>query len=725
MIGVILIVKPVLPSIGPGAASYVVALLGLISPVWLAVFDHVATRARPDLTDTRQLLRTCACAGASVAAIYALGAPFRLQHVVGVQLPPAALVEGIGSSLAAHIFVFMAMFLALVAVGAAARATRRGAAIEYALLVGVVAAVVAAIVYALVFESIAFVRLDAVVAAVAIGAALALSWSGMARWHASAANEEHWTTLGLFLAPITGRASPTTAAVVLTGLPMAAYTLTRATEGTDWNFVVQKIGALTIWLVAFAMMSRVLRPGCWRPARVPLALPPTLALAVFVGVDLSTVGRLEVADRYATVDISFRLIRDLRVEHDRETTDFYAYLKAHTLVPPAGVVLAKTAFVPATGPPSDPPDIFLFLVDSLRRDYLAPYNDAVGFTPSIAKFASTSFVFDRAFTRYAGTSMAVPSIWAGGMLMHMFDLAPFDGRNALLNLLQRSGYRRVMDIDHIMRELLPADDDVVELDRGVAPMLCDLCRTLRELEDKLTVGGDHRPVFAYTLSQNVHISVANLHKVPEGRAYPGFYAPVADSVHEVDACFGSFISFLERSGRYDNSIVILTSDHGDSLGEEGRFGHSYFMVPEVMRVPLLVHLPASMRAQVRTDLDRVSFSTDITPTLYALVGNPPADVGPLFGRPLFALGDQQLSDRRRDSFLLASSYGAVYGMLRHNGRQLYAADAIDSREARYDMTGDGPGRKLLLTEATSALNRRFISGELDRLAALNHFTPHP
>ena len=156
----------------------------------------------------------------------------------------------------------------------------------------------------------------------------------------------------------------------------------------------------------------------------------------------------------------------------------------------------------------------------------------------------------------------------------------------------------------------------------------------------------------------MHIAVASKRQVPAGQSYPGFFAPVAESVRQVDECVGQFISFLQRANLYDDSIVILTSDHGDSLGEEGRWGHSYFMVPEVMRIPLIVHLPPALRGRVATDLNRVSFSTDITPTLYALLGHASADLGPLFGSPLFVRAGAELAARHRQSFLLASSYGA-------------------------------------------------------------------
>src|SRR5262249_12170151 len=147
-----------------------------------------------------------------------------------------------------------------------------------------------------------------------------------------------------------------------------------------------------------------------------------------------------VFDRYAAIDLSFRLIRDLRTTESRDTADFYAYLKANTLVPPLRVKTADIQFAPLDRPAVKPPDVFLFIIDSMRRDYVSAYNPAVTFTPALGAFAADSFVFDRAFTRYAGTGLAVPSIWAGGMLIHMLEQQPFDNRNALLKLLEADGY---------------------------------------------------------------------------------------------------------------------------------------------------------------------------------------------------------------------------------------------------------------------------------------------
>jgi arylsulfatase A-like enzyme len=210
---------------------------------------------------------------------------------------------------------------------------------------------------------------------------------------------------------------------------------------------------------------------------------------------------------------------------------------------------------------------------------------------------------------------------------------------------------------------------------------------------------------------------------PAANAYPGFFAPVAAAVKKMDGCFGEFVQYLKSNGMYDDSIVILTSDHGDSLGDRGQWGHAYTIFPEVMRVPLIVHLPEWLRSKVETDLSRVALSADITPTLYELLGYQPADLGSLYGSPLFVARGGRLSDRRRGPVLLASSYGSVYGMLRHNGRFLYIANAIEGRDYAYDLSSNEIGERVQVTAAMRTLNWRLIREEVAKLAAQYHFTP--
>jgi arylsulfatase A-like enzyme len=244
------------------------------------------------------------------------------------------------------------------------------------------------------------------------------------------------------------------------------------------------------------------------------------------------------------------------------------------------------------------PNIFIFVIDSLRQDYVSPYNRAVNFTPNIEKFARESLVMRNAFTRYGGTVLAEPSIWTGTLQLHKQYIEPFYPMNSLQKLIEEEDYDSFITIDPVVRIVTKPSADVTELDRDYSWFEYDFCRTLKELQGKIDERQrPSRPMFVYTEPQNVHRVVLKDkgEPVPPGERYPGFYAPYASQVKQMDGCFGEFIEHLKSRELFDNSIVILTSDHGDSLGEEGRWGHSYWMFPEILRVPLMIHLPARLQ----------------------------------------------------------------------------------------------------------------------------------
>jgi arylsulfatase A-like enzyme len=242
------------------------------------------------------------------------------------------------------------------------------------------------------------------------------------------------------------------------------------------------------------------------------------------------------------------------------------------------------------------------------------------------------------------------------------------------------------------------------------------CGTMQELSEDLHAhANDQRPIFAHTRSLDLHIGNTRLAAVPPGESYPGFFAPYAARVKRIDTCFGAFVDELARAHLYDDSIVIVMSDHGDSLGEGLRWGHGYTVVPEVLRIPLVIHLPASLRQRVVTDPTRLAFATDVTPTLYTLLGYQPAPPRAVAGTSLFAPAGTAVPSRRRDAFAVASSYGAVYGVIRHNGRTLYIADAIEGRDSLYDLNPAGDER-IGVTDADRRANRALIREQLADLA---------
>lgn len=99
-----------------------------------------------------------------------------------------------------------------------------------------------------------------------------------------------------------------------------------------------------------------------------------------------------------------------------------------------------------------------------------------------------------------------------------------------------------------------------------------------------------------------------------------------------DAAVGGLVAELKRLGVYERALVVLTSDHGEGLGDHGEDGHGILLYREALHVPLIVKLPQGRRAGERVEA-RVGLA-DVLPTLASLLELPtPAD---LPGRPLLS-----------------------------------------------------------------------------------------
>jgi Sulfatase len=730
-VGVALAWFPLLNRLGNDGYSLGVGLLALMFPIALAIVDHRTSQSiEPTLTCDRHALRTCVVTGLATWMAYAAAAPIRLGNAVGINLDARSLLVSWTVSAAAHLAVFTVVFLVLTLVFRAARRTARPGRFAYWLTLAIVAGSLAVVLEDVVFDSLAFAAWTGWLAALALSTTVVLTWSGAVRHVVTRASHVPRDVLGTLSAPLAAFGPRAARALAVVAIPLGALGSGNLFAQLDWNFLFQKLTVFGVWAGAFglvhAAVDRPRRPVVFRFRSMRLSAGVLVAIAAIFATlprvsawtgDRKLVPEL-LFDQYAAIDPSFHFMRDVMWIEAPDGASFYGLLKAHSVIDGEAIRPIDIDFVRPLEGTGNRPHIFLFVIDSLRRDYLSPYNPEVTFTPAIDRFARESIVFERAFSRYSGTGLSMPSIWAGGMLLHTQYIRPFAPMNALEKLLDVNGYRRVFSPDHITRQLLTASERDVHLDRGVLEMRYDLCRTLGELETTLdrTFTGD-APVFAHTRSLNLHIgNVASEGGKLERTG--AFVAPVVDRVRAMDRCLGRFLDFLKRRALYDESIVIVTSDHGDSLGEDGRWGHSYTIFPESMRIPLIVHLPARFSGRAAADEKAVSFSSDITPTLYALLGYQPRDLGSLYGRPLVALdgGTPPARTRTSEQFLLAASYGAVYGLLSDEGRSLYIVDAVSGRDYAFDL-GGGSDVRLTITDAMRASRWDVIRRQVHKLSA--------
>ncbi len=92
-----------------------------------------------------------------------------------------------------------------------------------------------------------------------------------------------------------------------------------------------------------------------------------------------------------------------------------------------------------------------------------------------------------------------------------------------------------------------------------------------------------------------------------------------DSLRAVDTALKELFERLRRENRYDEALIIVTADHGEELGDRGRFGH-WTVFEECARIPLLVKFPHGQRAGTRyAGLVQLA---DLYPTMCAAAGIP-------------------------------------------------------------------------------------------------------
>jgi arylsulfatase len=118
-------------------------------------------------------------------------------------------------------------------------------------------------------------------------------------------------------------------------------------------------------------------------------------------------------------------------------------------------------------------------------------------------------------------------------------------------------------------------------------------------------------------------------------------------IYQVNMRFKRLLTFLERAGISENTLIAITSDHGEAFGEKGYYGHGHSLAyDELVHVPLIMAgagLPRNVRVPHTTS------TLDFYPTLLELAGAEPPSYIP--GSPMFASNGKLLVDADRIAYV--------------------------------------------------------------------------
>ena len=98
--------------------------------------------------------------------------------------------------------------------------------------------------------------------------------------------------------------------------------------------------------------------------------------------------------------------------------------------------------------------------------------------------------------------------------------------------------------------------------------------------------------------------------------------PYAGEIAYSDHCISQIMDQLKQRGMYDSSLIIVTGDHGEMLGEHGEDTHMFFIYQSALKVPLVIRAPG---ATFSGRVDDLASIIDIVPTVCGLLNIQPPD----------------------------------------------------------------------------------------------------
>jgi len=328
---------------------------------------------------------------------------------------------------------------------------------------------------------------------------------------------------------------------------------------------------------------------------------------------------------------------------------------------PAWAGVAVLLLAAACAAPEAPPNVVVFLIDTLRADRLGAYGQPESVSPRFDALAEQGVLFEQAYAPAPWTLPSTASILTStppcehGVLLDG-DRLP-EALEPLAVRLRRGGRATASFFAN------PYAGPLSGLDRGFDRAELVPFEAGERVDAWLREVGD-RPFFLYVHNVEPHDPyTAPTPRVPQRerrranrmlsryrsltrvdwsagrprgttdntefqraalghleRMQPAIEALYDADVGLADARLGGVVDALRRRGVWDRTLLVVLSDHGEAFGEHGGFQHDQSLYEELLRVPLLVRLPDDAHAGRRV-AEPVSL-LDVVPTIAAVLGEP-------------------------------------------------------------------------------------------------------
>ena len=332
--------------------------------------------------------------------------------------------------------------------------------------------------------------------------------------------------------------------------------------------------------------------------------------------------------------------------------------------------------------PSGDPNIILFLIDSLRADHLGAYGYPRDTSPAIDRLARDGVVFQNAIAPASWTRPSMGSLFTS-LSPHVHGATTF-GKTLpaeAVTLAETLQGRKYFTTAFQTNPLVAGEHFAQGFDTYYEIFGASGGHVVRDFLTWLDER-EKRKFFAYVHFMDVHLP----YDAPdENRAkFVGPYSGQLDprrigsqkqiydllptltgadrshiidlydaGINQVDDSIEFIVRELKRRKLFDDTIVIVTSDHGEELFDHGGFEHGHSMHREVVQVPLIIRNPRLPARGVR--VKQLVRLIDVFPTVLGFLR---VDIpAPLMGRDL----GPAIADPNLDWNLEGFSEGVMYG----------------------------------------------------------------
>jgi arylsulfatase A-like enzyme/Flp pilus assembly protein TadD len=266
-------------------------------------------------------------------------------------------------------------------------------------------------------------------------------------------------------------------------------------------------------------------------------------------------------------------------------------------------------------------NVLLVTIDTLRADRLGAYG-ATHATPSLDALAAAGVRFTRAYAHAVMTLPSHASLLTGQVpprhgVRNNGTFRLGSEADTVAERLKHAGYRTgafvgafVLDRRFGLAQGFDTYDDRLREESALDFRIAErpAHEVLSAASDWVHAQPGGSPWFAWVHLFDPH--------TPYVAASPSSGDAYTDEVLRVDREVGSFLQALRASGRLDRTLIVVTADHGESLGEHGEATHGLFAYESTLRVPLIIAGPGIGKGVV----DHPTSHVDLTATLLALVG---------------------------------------------------------------------------------------------------------